>query len=98
MPVITIRLTGSPVTQEQKEELVSRSTDMMRDILHQDPKITGVLIEEVGDESWSARRNSVTHRFRSQEEYERCLMTRWQSAGRPSASIPQTDEPRKTRM
>jgi 4-oxalocrotonate tautomerase family enzyme len=46
MPIVTIQLTGGPVTQQQKDALVSRSTDMIREILHQNPTITGVVIEE----------------------------------------------------
>lgn len=48
MPIITIHLTGEPVTQEQRDALIARSTIMIKDVLHQDPQATGVLIEETG--------------------------------------------------
>ena len=77
MPIITIQLTGEPVTQEQRDALIARSTTMIKEVLHQDPQSTGVLIEEsvVGD--WRKGWHTVTHRFRSPKEYERCLIKRW---------------------
>lgn len=79
MPIITIQLTGEPVTQAQRDALISRSTSMIKEVLHQDPRTTGVLIEESGAAGWGKGRQAVTHRFRSPKEYERCLITRWQA-------------------
>ncbi|MGE3151945.1 MAG: 4-oxalocrotonate tautomerase family protein [Nitrospiraceae bacterium] len=77
MLIVTIQLTDGSVTQEQKNALVARSTAMVKEVLHLDPRTTGVLIEETGVASWGARQNPVTHRFRNPREYERCLITRW---------------------
>ena len=79
MPIITIQLTGKPVTQEQKDALIARSTTMIKEILHQDPHTTGVLVEESGAAGWGKGRHTVTHRFRNPKEYERCLIKRWQA-------------------
>lgn len=78
MPTITIRLSGESVTREQKDALVSKSTDMIREILHEHFETTGVLIEETGRASWRRGSDTVLHRFRSPKEYERCLNDRWQ--------------------
>ncbi len=82
MPIITIQLSGGPVTQLQKDALVARSIDMVREVLHQDPQMTGVLIEERGAESWGDTLNPVIHRFRSTKEYQQCLSARWQRGKR----------------
>lgn len=82
MPIITIQLSGGPVTQLQKDALVARSIDMVRDVLHQEPQTTGVLIEELGVESWSGSLNPVLHRFRGTKEYQQCLSARWRRGQR----------------
>lgn len=91
MPIITIQLSGCPVTQRQKDALVARSIDMVRDALHQDPQMTGVLIEERGAESWSGSLNPVIHRFRSTKEYQQCLSARWQRGKRSPGISGETD-------
>ncbi|GKS64476.1 hypothetical protein YTPLAS72_17800 [Nitrospira sp.] len=91
MPIITIQLSRGPVTQLQKDALVARSIDMVRDVLHQDPQTTGVLIEERGAESWSGALNPVIHRFRSTKEYQQCLSARWQRGQRSPAIASETD-------
>jgi len=82
MPIITIQLTGEPVTQAQRDALILRSTAMLMEVLHQDLQATGVLIEESGTAGWVKGRQAVTHRYRSPKEYERCLIKRWQANNR----------------
>jgi len=77
MPIITIQLTGSTVTQDQKDALVAKSTMMVSEVLSMDPGATGVVIEETGAVAWGMRTGRVTHRFRSPGEHEHCLITRW---------------------
>lgn len=91
MPIITIQLSGAAVTQPQKDALVSRSIDMVRDVLHQDPQTTSVMIEELGAESWSGLSNPVIHRFRSTKEYQQCLSARWQRGKRSPGISGETD-------
>ena len=91
MPIITIQLWGAAVTQPQKDAIVSRSIDMVREVLHQDPQMTGVLIEELGAESWSGLANPVIHRFRSTKEYQQCLSARWQRGKRSPGISGETD-------
>lgn len=91
MPIITIQLWGAAVTQPQKDAIVSRSIDMVREVLHQDPQMTGVLIEELGAESWSGLSNPVIHRFRSTKEYQQCLSARWQRDKRSPGIAGETD-------
>ena len=91
MPIITIQLWGAAVTQPQKDAIVSRSIDMVREVLHQDPQMTGVLIEELGAESWSGLANPEIHRFRSTKEYQQCLSARWQRGKRSPGISGETD-------
>ncbi|UQN10144.1 4-oxalocrotonate tautomerase family protein [Deinococcus sp. QL22] len=50
MPYIYIRIPDEHVTPEQKAELVTRSTQMLVDVLGEDPETTMVVIEEVPPE------------------------------------------------
>lgn len=63
MPIVTIQVTGNPVTKAQKDQLIQKSTDMMVDVLNKDPKNTWVLIEEIATENWGMAGKNVTHLF-----------------------------------
>ena len=52
MPYVTIRVTGEPVTKEQNDALISRTTDMIEDVLGKDPEITWVVVEEIPTNRW----------------------------------------------
>lgn len=52
MPIVTIQVTGKPVTREQKQALIEDSTRMLERVLGKEPEKTWVLIEEVPMENW----------------------------------------------
>ncbi len=52
MPIITIKVTGKPVTDDQKATLIRESTEMMTRVLNKPAEITWVLIEEVPMDNW----------------------------------------------
>jgi len=52
MPIVTIQVTGRPVTREQKRELIEDSTRMLDRVLGKEPERTWVLIDEVPMENW----------------------------------------------
>jgi len=59
MPVVTIRLVeGSTV--EEKEELMSRITTVMKEVLGKNPEATHVIIEEFPAENWGIRGKTIS--------------------------------------
>lgn len=52
MPYINIRVTGKPVTKEQKKQLISGATQLLVDVLDKDPETTHVVIDEVDIDNW----------------------------------------------
>lgn len=68
MPIVTIQVTGDPVTKEQKDQLIRQSTDMLVDVLNKDPKNTWVLIEEIATENWGIDGKNVTHLFKNTQK------------------------------
>jgi len=63
MPIVTIQVTGKPITKDQKDQLIKQSTDMLVDVLQKDPKNTWVLIEEIETGNWGMDGKNVTHLF-----------------------------------
>lgn len=52
MPIVTIQITREGVTPEQKAALIKGTTDLLKDVLNKDPKLTFVVIQEVELEDW----------------------------------------------
>ncbi len=52
MPYVHIRITDEGVTQEQKEQLLKKTTDVLSTVLDKDPATTFVIIEEVPLQNW----------------------------------------------
>jgi len=58
MPVIIVKaIEGASV--EQKELLIEKITEIMRDVMGKNPETTHVIIEEVMPENWGLRGKSV---------------------------------------
>ena len=68
MPYIHIRITDEGVTTEQKAELVARSTQMLVDVLGENPDTTVVVIEEVPPENWGIGGELVSVRRRREKD------------------------------
>jgi 4-oxalocrotonate tautomerase len=60
MPYILIQVTNEGVTKEQKQQLISETTDLMVRVLNKDPAQTFVVIEEVNTDNWGAGGKTVT--------------------------------------
>jgi 4-oxalocrotonate tautomerase len=59
MPIVTIQVTGKPVTRKQKQALIEESTRMLDDVLGKEPEKTWVLIVEVPAENWGVAGRSA---------------------------------------
>lgn len=62
MPYVNIRLTGDPITPDQKDELIKKTTEMLQTVLNKDPEKTFVVIEELPMENWGVGGRSVAAR------------------------------------
>lgn len=60
MPYVTIRVTGRPVTTEQKKTLIHDTTDMLYRVLDKSPDKTWVIIEEVAADNWGVAGKPVS--------------------------------------
>ncbi|MFY8299830.1 2-hydroxymuconate tautomerase family protein [Pseudoalteromonas sp. SS15] len=60
MPYVNIKITDEGVTQEQKQQLIAGTTQLLVSVLDKDPATTFVLIEEVKTDNWGIGYDSVT--------------------------------------
>ncbi len=61
MPYVNIKITREGATAEQKAELISGVTNLLRDVLGKNPQTTVVVIE-VDTDNWGIGGESVTVR------------------------------------
>lgn len=52
MPYINIKVTGEPVTKEQKQQLIAGATQLVVSILNKNPETTHVVIDEIHVDNW----------------------------------------------
>ena len=52
MPFVNIKVTDEQVTQEQKRQLIERTTQLLVDVLQKTPATTHIVIEEVPMGNW----------------------------------------------
>ena len=62
MPYVNIRITKDRATAEQKAQLISGVTNLLRDILGKNPQTTMVVIDEVETDNWGIGGESVEQR------------------------------------
>jgi len=60
MPYVNIQVTDEGVSREQKQAIVTATTNMLRDILGKTPATTFVVIEEVSTDNWGLGGELVT--------------------------------------
>ena len=60
MPYVNIKVTDEGVSRDQKMELVAATTQILKDVLNQDPASTFVVIEEVSTDNWGVGGELVT--------------------------------------
>lgn len=58
MPVVIVK-TVEGASGEQKEQLIARITEALKEVLGKNPESTHVIIEEVAAENWGMRGKSV---------------------------------------
>ena len=63
MPIVTIKVTGQPVTDTQRASLIKGATDLLEQVLQKPPEITWVLIDEVPVDNWGVGGRSVRGRL-----------------------------------
>ena len=52
MPYVNIKVTREGVTSAQKADLIRGVTDLLERVLHKDPALSFVVIDEVAMEDW----------------------------------------------
>ena len=62
MPYVNIRITKDGATAEQKAEVISGVTDLLRDVLGKNPQTTFVVIDEVETDNWGIGGETLTQR------------------------------------
>ena len=64
MPYVKITLTREqePVTQEQKQQLISGVTDLLKQVINRGPATTVVVIEEIDTDNYGVGGESITIR------------------------------------
>ena len=70
MPYINIKITDEGVTNEQRKRLIAGATQLMVDVLHKDPKLTFVLIDEINTDNWGVAGESTTVLRQRQQQQE----------------------------
>lgn len=60
MPFVQIDVTRDGVTKEQKQELILRATQLLKDILDKDFSLTHVIIREVDIDNWGVAGEQVS--------------------------------------
>ena len=60
MPYVKIQVTDEGVSREQKQKLITATTNLLRDVLGKNPSTTFVVIEEVPTDNWGVGGELVT--------------------------------------
>jgi len=68
MPFVNIAVTREgEITKDQKRQLIQGVSQLLKDVLHKDPSLTMVVIEEVDTDNWGFKGEQVTE-LRKQEK------------------------------
>ena len=60
MPYVNIKVTDEGVTREQKAQLITGVTNLLKDVLGKNPATTVVVIDEVNTDNWGIHGEPVT--------------------------------------
>ncbi|MEN7547572.1 4-oxalocrotonate tautomerase family protein [Rapidithrix thailandica] len=55
MPYINIKVTDENLSKEQKQQLIAGATQLLVEVLHKNPEMTHVVIDEVNIDNWGVR-------------------------------------------
>ena len=61
MPYVNIKVTDEGVSCDQKQQLITAITNLLRDVLGKNPSSTFVVIEEVPTDNWGVGGELVTN-------------------------------------
>jgi len=67
MPYVNIKITREGATEEQKQQLIRETTEMLVRVLDKDPQTTFVIIDEIDTDNWGIAGQSVTCRRQNRE-------------------------------
>ena len=62
MPFINISLAGTSLSEQQKQQLFDETTRLMSEVLHKNPDLTSVRIDEFSSHNWAIARQPVMSR------------------------------------
>jgi 4-oxalocrotonate tautomerase len=60
MPYVNIQVTDEGVTKEQKQKIISGVTQLLFEVLHKDPNVTHVVIQEIKLDNWGWKGEQVS--------------------------------------
>ena len=63
MPIVQIQVSPPGVTQQQKQQLISGVTNLLKEVLEKDPKLTHIIIQEVATDDWGYDGQPVSQIF-----------------------------------
>lgn len=69
MPFVQIDITRDGVTKEEKQALITGVTQLLREVLNKDPKLTHVIIREVETDNWGLGGEQVTELRKQKNKY-----------------------------
>jgi 4-oxalocrotonate tautomerase len=60
MPYVNVRITRDGVTREQKAQVIAEITETLQRVLHKQPELTHVVIDEIDTDNWGVAGQSTT--------------------------------------
>lgn len=66
MPFVSVRITKDGVTREQKAQVIKEITETLERVLHKDPHLTHITIEEIETDNWGYAGMTTTEYRRKQ--------------------------------
>ncbi|MCU0431049.1 MAG: 4-oxalocrotonate tautomerase family protein [Cytophagaceae bacterium] len=67
MPYIKIEVTREGVSNEQKQEIIQRVTQVMVEVLKKDPAMTHIVIQEIDTHDWGVSGMQVSELRKKQQ-------------------------------
>mgnify|MGYP003389231223 CR=1 FL=1 len=68
MPYVNIKITEEGVTAEQKSQLITQTTEMLKTVLNKDPATTSVVIDEVNTDNWGFKGASISELMKTKQK------------------------------
>lgn len=60
MPIVNVKLLDQGATNQQKEQLISKMTEVLTEVLNKKPETTHVIIEEIDPVNWGLAGKPLT--------------------------------------